>query len=204
MDRTVAVLAVVIVILTLAGTVLIFGIPGDMALSSGNSSSKAAVPAALQNSAPEPNAPSLSMGDVYLCYRGGTASEIYLVSSEASFGRFTSDVIDEWSFNGTGFGKMVAAKGDPFMIITGTIRNDESQGVWVGMLADLYNDREEKIGTILRTNGRPEFYASYLHVPGQGIGNFSITLTYDKKYSAANISRYDIYLAWIPTATAPP
>ena len=213
MDRVLVALSLAIAILAIAGAVLIFDIPVDIALLSGNpgtaidtsSQSITARYALLQSSHQELSAPNLSLGGVYLSYPGMDPSQIYLVNSSARFGRFTSDVIDEWSFNGNGYGKKVADKGDPFVVISGTIRNDESHGVlWVALFADLYNTKGEKIGAIIRTNSRPEFIASYLPVEAHGTGDFSIMLTYDKKYFLQDISSYNIYLAWMPTATPPP
>ncbi len=154
---------------------------------------------ALQNSSPEYI--DQSQKDVYLSLYAGKPSKIYLVNSTASLGTFTNFVFDTDPFGLLNNGAVI---GEPYVYISGTIRNDDNRTLWVPLLAYLTTSTGERLDTIVRTNGRTEFLASYLGVfPGE-TGNFSITVKYDRAYERQDISGYYVYLAWEPTEYPPP
>ena len=153
---------------------------------------------AQQNSSPDYL--NQSQKDVYLPF-GGTLSSIYLVNSSATFGTFDYFVFYFYDFV---LGSNGALLGDPYVNISGTIRNDDNKTLWVPLLARLYSTKGDQVGTIVHTNGRSEFLASYLGVPAHETGTFSITVKYDRAHERKDISGYNIYIAWEPSEFPPP
>lgn len=66
-----------------------------------------------------------SAGNTYLNFRNGTPSQVFLVESTAMFGTFTEDYLDPFDFQHVS-NKYGASKGDRYVSINGTVRNDNS------------------------------------------------------------------------------
>lgn len=127
----------------------------------------------------------------YLHFKDDGASKIYLINSSISYGTYERDSYwPPWE-------EMSARKGDPCVIISGTIRNDYKDQ-WVPLGAYLYNAKDERVGTTVTYSAKPWFEA--VEVESNGTGIFEIRVKYNKK----DVSCYDIYLWWEPTASPPP
>ncbi len=133
-----------------------------------------------------PSIPSVS--GIYLNLYNGTQSHIYLVDSDARYGTYSTDVIDMASINNT----LIVKKGDPCVIINGTVRNDDNDVYFLLIRAQLYNSSDEKVGQIIM----PTYY--YIPqkqydtlFPSKNVSAFSVTIKYDKK----DIKKYDILLS---------
>ena len=127
----------------------------------------------------------------YLRLQTGALSQIYLINSSISYGTFSKDISygpDE-SYH--------VKTGDPCVIITGTIRND-GMYKYVAMAADIYNTNDEKVGTVVNGFSKPWFVT--VGVDSNNTSPFTIMIKYDKR----DVTGYDIYLSWEPTASAPP
>ncbi len=148
---------------------------------------------------PEPFA--MSQQETYLNFRNGTPSKIYLVESRATFGTFTADHFDQWP---PGMNYLEASKGDRFVSITGTVRNDEVGLLYIALDANLSDKKGDQIGTLLRSSGRPEFKAAWMGLEHNESGQFGLLLKCDPRYTIDDIGRYEVVLAWEPNPTPPP
>jgi hypothetical protein len=146
----------------------------------------------------------LPVGDVYLNFCNGTPSRIFLVDSEATFGTFSADHIDQWDWSYGSNGRKDADRGDRFVSIDGTIRNDYDQRLDIALDARVYNKKGNQIGTLLRSSNRPEFFAAWTGLAAGDSGSFHLLLKLDRQYMAADVGRYEIVLAWEPSATPIP
>lgn len=146
----------------------------------------------------------LPVGGVYLNFRNGTPSRIFLVDSAATFGTFAADHIDLWGWSDGSNGRKDADRGDRFVSIDGTIRNDYDQRLDIALDARVYDKKANQIGTLLRSSNRPEFLAAWTGLVAGDSGSFHLLLKCDKKYTAEDIGRYEIVLAWEPSATPIP
>ena len=142
-----------------------------------------------------------SVGNVFLNFRNGTASRIFLADSSAMFGTFTEDRIDQYP---PGMNYLEASIGDRFVSIDGTIRNDYAELLWIALDASIYDTKGNAIGTLLRSSGRPEFKAAWTGLASNESGAFHLLLKCDKQYTLKDIGRYEIVLAWEPTTIPPP
>ncbi len=80
-------------------------------------------------------------------YQGGVETKVFLVDSELHYGVYNE------SFTRSGAaGSYSINKGDPCVIINGTIGNDYDEDYYFGITADVYNSKGEKIGPILTVN----------------------------------------------------
>jgi hypothetical protein len=145
-----------------------------------------------------------SAGNVYLNFRNGTPSLIFLVDSNATSGTFAADHNDPWDWRNGSNGSKDAYRGDRFVSINGTIRNDYDQRLDIALDAHVYDRNGDQIGTLLRSSGRPEFMAAWMGLRAGDSGSFSLLMKLDKLYSAADVGRYEIVLAWEPSATPIP
>jgi hypothetical protein len=141
------------------------------------------------------------VGNVYLNLRNGAPSRIFLIDSGATFGTFVVDHIDQYI---PGMNFTDASKGDRFVNINGTIRNDYDLRLDIALDANVYDRKGNQIGTLLRSSGRPEFKAAWMGLRAGDSGSFSLLLKLDKQYTAADVGRYEIVLAWEPSATPIP
>jgi hypothetical protein len=134
---------------------------------------------------------------IYLHYsddQGGGQSKLFLVNSEVIYGAYNesftySGVIGSYSIN----------KGDPCVIINGTVRNDYGKDYYFAIGADVYNSTGEKIGPILNANS-PLPGISVTKIDTNSTGSFEIKI----RYSSKDISNYNILLMLEPTDIPPP
>ncbi len=145
-----------------------------------------------------------SAENVYLNFRNGTPSQIFLVDSNATFGTFAADHIDPWDWRNGSNGSKDADQGDRFVSINGTIRNDYDQRLYIALDANVYDKKEDKIGTLLRSSNRPEFDAAWMGLDASDSGNFHLLFKLDKQYTPEDIGRYEVFLAWQPNPTPIP
>jgi len=145
-----------------------------------------------------------SAGNVYLNFRNGTPSLIFLVDSNATSGTFAADHNDPWDWRNGSNGSKDAYRGDRFVSINGTVRNDYDQLLYLALDAHVYDRKGNQIGTLLRTSDRPEFLGAWMGLDAGHTGDFHMLLKCDKQYKAADIGGYDIILAWEPGPTPIP
>jgi hypothetical protein len=130
----------------------------------------------------------------YLTIHNGTISQVYLINSSISYGTYPKDFSPYyWNYGE----QYTVKKGDPCVFINGAIRNDGNKS-WIVMVADLYNQKGEKVGNVAMESAKPWF--ATVHLESNNSDTFEIALNYDKQ----DVARYDIYLLWEPTAFAPP
>jgi len=127
-------------------------------------------------------------------YQGGVETKVFLVDSQLHYGIYNE------SFTRSGAAGFYSInKGDPCVIINGTIRNDYDEDYYFGITADVYNSKGEKIGPILTINSpQPSFTVE--KVNSDAVGVFEIQIKYDGK----DIVSYDLFIAFEPTETPPP
>jgi hypothetical protein len=146
----------------------------------------------------------IPVGNVYINFRNGTPSRIFLINSSATSGTFAADHIDPWDWRSGSNGSKDAYRGDRFASINGTVRNDYDQLLYFALEAHVYDRNGNQIGTLLRTSGRPEFLGAWMGLSAGDSGSFHLLLKLDRQYTAADIGRYEIFLAWEPSATPIP
>lgn len=130
----------------------------------------------------------------YLTIQKGASSQVYLINSSISYGTYPKDFSPYyWNYGD----QYKVKKGDPCVLITGTIRNDGDNS-WIAIAADLYNQNGEKVGNVAMESAKPWF--STEHLESNSTGTFEIAMNYNKQ----DVSRYEIYLLWEPTSFAPP
>jgi hypothetical protein len=127
-------------------------------------------------------------------YQGGVETKVFLVDSQLHYGAYNE------SFTRSGAtGSYSINKGDPCVIINGTIRNDYDEDYYFCITADVYNSKGEKIEPILTINSpQPGFTVE--KVNSGAVGVFEIQIKYDGK----DIVSYDLFIAFEPTETPPP
>jgi hypothetical protein len=145
-----------------------------------------------------------SARDTYINYRNETPSRIFLIDSSATFGTFAADHIDKWDWRNGSNGGKDADRGDRFLCINGTVRNDGDWLLYIALDAHVYDKKGNQIGTLLRSSDRPEFSAAWMGLGAGHSGEFQLLFKLDKQYTAADIGGYDIVLAWEPSATPIP
>ena len=123
-------------------------------------------------------------------YQGGAETRVVLVDSQLYYGVYNE------SFTRSGSDSI--NKGDPCVIINGTIRSDYDADYYFCITADVYNSKGEKIGPILTINSPvPGFTVA--KVNKGAVGFFEIQIKYDRK----DIVSYDLFVAFEPTETPP-
>ena len=126
----------------------------------------------------------------YLHYRGGEETKVFLINSYARYGAYYRD-IDLPSSS--------AKKGDPCVVINGTIRNDYDRDYYISLSADIFNPRGEEVGTVISYNAPlPGF--TVVHAKSGYTAPFEIYVKYDGE---EDIIRYDIFVEYQPTESAP-
>jgi hypothetical protein len=147
----------------------------------------------LQSSVPTPE----PKGGEYLHfagdYQGGVETKAYLVDSMLFYGVYNE------SFSRSGAtGSYSINKGDPCVIINGTIKNEYDGDYYFGITADVYNSAGETIGPILTVDSpQPGFTVAF--VDKGAIGYFEIQI----KYAVKDITSYDLFVAFEPSETPP-
>jgi hypothetical protein len=127
-------------------------------------------------------------------YQGGVETKVFLVDSQLNYGVYN----ENFTRSGAA-GSYSINKGDPCVIINGTIRNDYDEDYYFGITADVYNSKGEKIGPILTINS-PQPGFTLEKVDSNAVGVFEIQIKYDEK----DIVSYNLFIAFEPTETPPP
>mgnify|MGYP000132523797 CR=1 FL=1 len=131
-------------------------------------------------------------GGEYLYFRGGEKTKVFLIDSNMRYGTYDEDIfLPPWP-------EYSAKKGDPCVIINGTIRNEYDKDYFICLTADIYNVKGEKVGTVITNATKPFFTVVYSK--SNGISPFEIHIKYDKK----DIIGYDIFVAFEPSEIPPP
>jgi hypothetical protein len=123
-------------------------------------------------------------------YQEGRETKVLLVDSQLHYGAYNE------SFTRSGSDSI--NKGDPCVIINGTIRNDYDEDYYFCLTADVYNSKGEKIGPIL-TISSPVAGFTVAKVNNGTVGFFEIQIKYDRK----DIVSYDLFVAFEPTENPP-
>jgi hypothetical protein len=129
----------------------------------------------------------------YLTYSNGTESKLYLVESHLSYGVFDEDVIIPLK------GRSVK-KGDPAVIIKGTVRNDYDSYYYFAITGDLYNSKGEKLEGANYIFNLPVGEFVEMHVSANSFGTFELRFG----YGGEDIEHYDLYLYMERQETPPP
>ena len=139
-----------------------------------------------------------SKGDVYLRfpsdYQGGAETKAYLIDSKLYYGTYNQ------SFTRTGaMGYYSVSKGDPCVIINGTMRNEYDQDYYFAISAHVYNSTGSEIGPILTVySPQPRFTVTQVNKGATGF--FELQIKYDGK----DIANYELFIAFEPSETPPP
>jgi hypothetical protein len=128
----------------------------------------------------------------YIPFRDGEESKVLLVSSNLRYGTFDKDVTFP-------VGDAQAVKGDRAIIISGEIRNDYEVDYFISITADVYNSGDEKIGIIL-SPGAPAPGFSLIFIKRASNSSFEIWV----KYEQQDVTRYELFIAYPPSAFPPP
>ena len=137
-------------------------------------------------------------GEEYLNYskdiQEGAETKVYLINSMLNYGFY------EESFTRSGAtGFYSITKGDPCVIINGTIRNDYENDYYFSITAEVLNSGGLNIGPILTVDSpQPGFTVTYAEKDANG--NFKIQI----KYNAKDITDYELFVAYEPYETPPP
>jgi hypothetical protein len=127
-------------------------------------------------------------------YQGEVETKVFLVDSQLHYGVYNESFTRSGA---TGFYSI--NKGDPCVIINGTIRNDYDEDYYFCITADVYNSKGEKIEPILTINSpQPSFTVA--KVNSDAVDVFEIQIKYDGK----DIVSYDLFIAFEPYETPPP
>lgn len=117
----------------------------------------------------------------YLRLRGGGETKVLLIDSNMRYGNYSEDIWwPPWP-------EYSAKKGDPCVMIYGTIRNDYYKDYFISLTADIYNVNREKVGTVVCPGTKPVF--TVVFAKNGGTAPFEIYIKYDKR----DIIRYDIF-----------
>jgi hypothetical protein len=139
-----------------------------------------------------------SKNEIYLHfpsnYQGGNETKAYLINSQLYYGVYNE------SFSRSGAtGDYSVNKGDPCIIINGTIRNDYDTDYYFAITANVYNTAGEKIEPVLTINSpQPGFAVTQIN--NSSTGFFELQL----KYAAKDVSNYDLFIAYEPSEIPPP
>ena len=134
----------------------------------------------------------LPKGGEYLYFRGGEETKVFLINSNMSYGIYDENI-------SLGRINYLAKKGDPCVIINGTIRNEYDKDYFICLMADIYNTKGENVGTVISPHAaQPGFTVT--HPKSKGISPFEIHVKYDKR----DIIDYDVFVAFEPQELPPP
>jgi len=126
----------------------------------------------------------------HLHYREGEETKVFLIDSYARYGAYYRDIYLPSSS---------AKRGDPCVIINGTIRNDYDKDYFIPLSADLFNSRGEEVGTVISYNAPlPGFTVVYAKSGCTTL--FEIYVKYDGEN---DIVHYDIFVEYPPTESPP-
>ncbi len=126
-------------------------------------------------------------GREYLYLRGGEKTKVFLIDSNMRYGTYDRDIfwppLPEYS----------AKKGDPCVIINGTIRNEYDKDYYIGITVDIYDTKGEKVGKIVTDPSTPWFAFATIYAKSNSTAPFEIRIKYDKM----DIIGYNIFVAFV-------
>ena len=129
----------------------------------------------------------------YLLVQGGNSSNIFLIESQLSFGTYDRDISNPFA------DKSYPKKGDPAVIIQGTLRSDYEEDLVIALSANLYDFEGQQVGRVaVPSSAKPWFVV--LGVPEGSIEPFRVYIDYD----GTDIARYELFLYGSPAKWAPP
>ncbi len=137
-------------------------------------------------------------GGVYLhfpsSHQDGAQTKAYLVDAQLYYGVYNE------SFSRSGAtGDYSVKKGDPCIIINGTIRNDYDKDYYFGITANVYNSAGDKIEPVLTINSPHPGFA-LTKIDKDSTGTFELQI----KYEGKDIVNYDLFIAFEPSEVPPP
>jgi hypothetical protein len=184
MDKILAILISITILLVIGGAIGMLETHGDVASTAGNPTNTDYSPGTtiLSGTGHENDNIPPYPGEKYFTMDNGT-SEIYLINSTANYGTYGQD-------EGLMPGSVEVHAGDPCVIINGTLRNDYNRSYWIDLSAQLYDANGEPVGRVL--TDVPTHYAGQVYAESNITVNFSFTVQYDKK----DVSRYELS-AWL-------
>ena len=108
----------------------------------------------------------------YLSLPYGSKSRIFLVESELEYGNYDQDV-HAYTY------EKAPKKGDPAVIIQGSVRSDYQEDFYIGLSADIYDSEGQRLGRVVSPFAPIEGFAVLfihsgditpfrLHVPYEG------------------------------------
>ena len=112
----------------------------------------------------------------------GTESKIYLVEAELSYGSYPMDIV--WPP-----ATAPPKKGDPAVIIRGSIGSDYEEDYYFALSAELYNSEGEKVGEVFTLDSAKPWFTQ-VHVGGGSIEEFELYVKYDKR----DVARHELVL----------
>ena len=120
------------------------------------------------------------------------STQIYLVDSNLSYGTFKDSYVSYM------LDKYFYVKGDPCVVVRGTIRNDGADDSWISITTRVYDKSGQSVGTVITKSTKPWFQSVF--VESSGTASFEIPVKYGKN----DITRYEFALNWGPDANPPP
>jgi hypothetical protein len=129
----------------------------------------------------------------YLSVKGGDRSSIFLIESELSFGIYDRDIRNPFA------DESYPKKGDPAVIIQGTVRSDYEEDLYISLSANLYAYEGQQVGRVAVPSSAKPWFAVLL-VRGGEIEQFSVYIDYD----GTDIAHYEMFLYGSPAKWAPP
>jgi hypothetical protein len=137
-------------------------------------------------------------GGMYLRFlndsQHGGATRVFLINSQLYYGVYNESFTRSGA---TGFYSV--NKGDPCVLINGTIQNEYGRDYYFAITAEVENSTGQKIGPILTVNSpQPDFAVAKTN--GGSIAPFDLQI----KYAGKDVVNYELFVAFEPFETPPP
>ena len=137
-------------------------------------------------------------GGVYLRFlndsQHGGATRVFLVNAQLYYGVYNE------SFTRSGAtGAYSVNKGDPCILINGTIQNEYGRDYYFAITAEVENSTGQKIGPILTVNS-PQPGFAVAKVNSGSTASFDVRI----KYTGKDVVDYELFVAFEPSETPPP
>ena len=137
------------------------------------------------------------IGGIYLHfpsdYQDDAQTKAYLVDSQLYYGVYNE------SFSRSGAtGDYSINKGDPCIIINGTIRNDYDKDYYFAITANVYNSAGDIEPVLTINSPHPGF--ALTKIDKDSTSSFELQIKYDGK----DVVNYDLFIAFEPSEVPPP
>ena len=123
----------------------------------------------------------------------GSKSSIFLVESELEYGSYEQDV------HAYTYEKDAPKKGDPAVIIQGSVRSDYQEDFYIGLSADIYDSEGQKLGRVVSPFAPIEGF-TVLFVRSGNTNPFRLHVPYE----GTDVASYHIFLGVAPMDFPPP